>query len=728
MIRVKLFLGNNQERLAQLYVGTAARTRRLPLTEFSLEMQAVLAKIEPDSEVLCLPDDNPTPASVKPDPDQPAATRPFARPTEALSSAAKPGSFPRNTGAVGPLERNPYNFAEWEDCPFPPLDNDRAAITHDQWHQERLSGLISVRLTARTPLFIPEGDVRKNAERSVPLRFWHCRDASGRDCLAIPGSSVKGAMRTLFETWTNSRLTVVNESLYEQPVPYRRRTAQLWVVVDASPDGSRRLRKCDVHFAAPSGATWTLRSKQPAPPETPPPASAVRAPTTIDPKITGWQVVRYRGNLLWTPDHKHTWTHLLVRVTPTGATLTADLVKRYQEFVDRSQAVDNHLDRVNDIIKGGPGRNYYLDVVAEKRAMAKRKDELRRLEVGDWIFGIPESTGPTGAPVKLECFGKNVNFMFPSAKSPKMLAGKFWPVEETAQREDADTTQTIFGFAGAYNKGGEPFRGRVRVGTFWAADGTQPLSPVQLKALTSPTGLKLKARSLYLPPAPDGITQTYDEAQRLRGRKFYWHQRGADNRVAADQTTPSPDRQCPPPIAPMPAGAVFDGEIHFDNLSTIEVGALLTSVCPGLLLGTDGGPAYGWKIGKGKPRGLGSVLPEVTALRLRPSDIAASYRTLDSEPVVAESKVRIHDLVSEFGEWLDGRARDAKRLSLSFVADLERLLRLPDGPQAHNYAEIKVIAGDPPKFDSATGDAHADPKVGRNLRPRAMRRARDIRF
>jgi len=53
------------------------------------------------------------------------------------------------------------------------------------------------------------------------------------------------------------------------------------------------------------------------------------------------------------------------------------------------------------------------------------------------------------------------------------------------------------------------------------------------------------------------------------------------------------------PIAPMETGSTFKGRIHFENLSTVELGALLFA------LDLDKGMAH--KLGLGKPTGLGSV-------------------------------------------------------------------------------------------------------------------------
>ncbi len=722
-VRVRVDMNRAGDRVAQIFIGNKA-LKQLPASAFNEEMRQAIEAAAPKQFIVCVAVENPTPDTIKPAPVQPQALA-AATPR---SATRPPQGQPRITTAapvspVSPseLDENPYNFAEWAgDEPWAPVDLEahEPGAHHDEWRLgDRVSGVMRLRLEARTPLFIPEGTFLP-PDDPAPRRFWRCKDASGRIRCAIPGSSVKGAARTLFETWTNSRLTVVSDANYSERVAYRRRSAALWVIESAGPAGLSVL-KCQCLFARDlGGGRWDIARAG-----TLPAGASPVSRSAIDPADrTNWQAISLQANLLWTTDHTHRWTHLLVHVTTQAAAVPGRLVDRYKDYVRHSPALRDHLDRVQDLVLAGLGRNYYKNLSAERAAFGNRLDGLEQLDRGDYIFGILEPT-KTGTTSVLACFGKNVNFMWPSACTPKDLAKGFYPRDEKQLTlEEADFAQATFGFAGSYRNQGHPFRSRIRFGTFWVLGEAQPKTDgvIQLDALTSPTGVKLKARSLYLPPGEDGATQTYDEGTRLRGRKFYWHQRTSDGRVHPHHTAREGGGQRPAPIEPLAAGTAFEGEVHFDNLTEMELGALIVSLCPDRLFGTDG--KYGWKIGKGKPRGLGSVWPSIVTTRKRIAfdDVFASLASPSLRDMTTNESVQA---IAAFTSWLDRHAPavDAKGWrDLSFVQDLERLLRLPEAPTVRRYPDIKVIGGPPPVFDSATGDAAG----GRRSRPRAMKPAR----
>lgn len=97
----------------------------------------------------------------------------------------------------------------------------------------------------------------------------------------------------------------------------------------------------------------------------------------------------------------------------------------------------------------------------------------------------------------------------------------------------------------------------------------------------------------------------------LRGCKMYWHRKtpqDGENGWAADvEGSPSQYKQ----VKTIDIGAYFNGCIRFENLSAVELGALL------FVLDLPNGCAH--KIGMGKPLGLGSI-------RIK-SDLILSART-----------------------------------------------------------------------------------------------------
>jgi CRISPR/Cas system CSM-associated protein Csm3 (group 7 of RAMP superfamily) len=643
------------------------------------------------------------------------------------------------------LDDNPYNFAEWSGTsPWAPAESHVPGAQHDRWwpSNERISGTIRLQLEARSPIFVPEGTFLPSTDPTV-RRFWRCVDQHQKERPGIPGSSVKGVVRTLMETLTNSALTIVNGGLggeddYIEPIAYRRCSSVVWVITANSAAGGLMLQRCQSAFAKQlPGGQWHFDPDRPSPPNGTVPLLCA----TIDPTDrSNWQAIELRANLLWTPHYHrtyagpphgfHEWTHLWISVGNETATASADLVKRYNSYIDKSLAINNHLKNVENIKPKSPGRNYYKNLRDERRAFPNRKLDLKKLDVGDYVFGIPNPLNRH----ELECFGKNVNFMWPDEKSPKTLAGDFFPKnEKKATLAGADITQATFGFAGSYRDDGHPFRGRVRFGTFWATVVPAELGVTQLESLTAPTGVKLKARSLYLPPGDDGKTQTYTESMRLRGRKYYWHQREKNDGIRQAHRAANGGGQRPARVVPLARGTCFEGEIHFDNLTKIELGCLLASLCPDEFFGSgQGGDSYGWKIGKAKPRGLGSVHPTLHACKLR-EDPKVGFASPFAAPLREFCKEERDGCLNAFKAWLKAEAAKLPIPAdsfeeLPFYKDLERLLRLPDDSTTpyRQYPWFKQITGPAPACESAAGDSDPDPAEGRRLRPDAMRPAREI--
>lgn len=84
----------------------------------------------------------------------------------------------------------------------------------------------------------------------------------------------------------------------------------------------------------------------------------------------------------------------------------------------------------------------------------------------------------------------------------------------------------------------------------------------------------------------------------IRGYKLYWHQ-GSSPSIELDKPDISESQKTQ--IKPMKAGISFKFTIHFENLSNVELGALLW------VLNLAGDKDYRLSLGMGKPLGMGAV-------------------------------------------------------------------------------------------------------------------------
>lgn len=142
---------------------------------------------------------------------------------------------------------------------------------------------------------------------------------------------------------------------------------------------------------------------------------------------------------------------------------------------------------------------------------------------------------------------------------------------------------------------------RVRVENATLAGSARTLPASLPHPLMSPNPTSFQ---LYLEQSPDPSTHKinhWDDTATLRGYKLYWHQANDEN---AWKLNPKEDKdvQGMSRIAPLAAGCSFKGRLSFQDLSDVELGALLSvfdlsrrnkNIC--------------FKLGMGKPIGMGSV-------------------------------------------------------------------------------------------------------------------------
>jgi CRISPR-associated protein (TIGR03986 family) len=105
----------------------------------------------------------------------------------------------------------------------------------------------------------------------------------------------------------------------------------------------------------------------------------------------------------------------------------------------------------------------------------------------------------------------------------------------------------------------------------------------------------------------------------IRGHKFYWHKGDVGQNQIAETEEVGPNDTQHTRFKPVRSGVRFAFRIHFENLSNIELGALLWAL-------TLPGPGdYCHKLGMGKPLGMGSVKIES---ELHLTDRRARYQEL----------------------------------------------------------------------------------------------------
>ncbi|MHA1279624.1 MAG: TIGR03986 family type III CRISPR-associated RAMP protein [Candidatus Helarchaeota archaeon] len=235
----------------------------------------------------------------------------------------------------------------------------------------------------------------------------------------------------------------------------------------------------------------------------------------------------------------------------------------------------------------------------------------------------------------------------------------------------------LFGFVGPINgeqsSGQSAVAGRIRITDAHYTGGTTGsfdelyYKPLILKELASP---KPSCAEFYLEKPQDADFWTYDYALRwerrdgrvrnnpqyiknyqpeIKGRKFYWHQPNMDLQNVKENKASKRNIS----VRPLKSGVEFEFKIFVNNISEEELGNLIWT------LEFGGRDTHAHKIGMGKPLGLGSVQIKVKRILKREitidntihyklseypkPDLQEIESKLGASPEVLENFLRIHD-------------------------------------------------------------------------------------
>ena len=129
---------------------------------------------------------------------------------------------------------NPYNFVRLSSSPVARASTDEGG---------RLWGCISCTLQTKTPLGMPDvGSKQAGSEQAGSPEFWpffRANYGERGEQLAIPGSEIRGVIRSAFEALDNACLSVNNDNTLSSRHPIARKPGLLvfknntWVLYSA---------------------------------------------------------------------------------------------------------------------------------------------------------------------------------------------------------------------------------------------------------------------------------------------------------------------------------------------------------------------------------------------------------------------------------------------------------------------------------------------------------------
>ena len=183
---------------------------------------------------------------------------------------------------------------------------------------------------------------------------------------------------------------------------------------------------------------------------------------------------------------------------------------------------------------------------------------------------------------------------------------------------------------------------------------------------------------LYLKQDNPNLMKHWDDDVDIRGYKMYWHKNFKihDWKISPQEKPVKGQEK----IRPIKAGNKFRGRINFNNLTDVELGALLKV----FNLTTE--RSIGYKLGKGKPLGLGSV--KIKA-ELKLMNNKERYGKLFSNNSWVEGLENADkkDYIKNFQEFIDKKLTSTEKSYYELV--LSELMELLDLNQENKFSDWK---------------------------------------
>ena len=523
---------------------------------------------------------------------------------------------------------NPYNF-----IPFPEHRSEHYDDTDVH------TGVITYTITARSPLFIPNTSSEHAFAQETPERVDHksydfysyTELEEGRDYKdvfetpVIPGSELRGMVRGIYETLTGSCMGVLNSEIF--PV---KRTAEVFKAAllhkEAGKDGRLGIMEAEdciyresrdfrdkiflrtnmqegqkVYFRRPGSrkgrplindclskkdsvhSDWGYLIRGMMGPETGKPEKEKHNCHIFIPKKNS-ELEKKFGELGQVAIDRLKQVLISYREQPTAS---EDCYKEYQRNLDKflKQEEEGYYPVYYSLIERHGEKLLYLSPASITREIAHHSigelagafrpcvSRMRRCPACD-LFGM---TGESNE----ETLGSRIRFADASV------------AQEWVNREYYDDIVTLETLGGPKLSNTEFYLEKVAGADFWTYD--------------------------YY--TKEG--NTYPYYAKLRGRKYYWHQ--PDKRLPKGIERTELNKS----VRPVKSGVVFEGKLYFDRISEHQLNQLLWILNGG---NAEEQPVRGpiaFKLGGGKPLGLGSVelkVQNVTERYLQKENGSIRYR------------------------------------------------------------------------------------------------------
>jgi CRISPR-associated protein (TIGR03986 family) len=579
----------------------------------------------------------------------------------------------------------PYNFVPLSDRVF--LPDWHQQVSHDIPFKDGLSGELHYTLIAETPLLVGGRQTRANNDHPGEVRPFRLPDGS----YAIPGSSMKGLLRSVMEIAAFGRMSKVDEvrpslrdiskadTVYANRIRGQVKTGFLRRRADGDqeivPCQMVRLNHRDLEAALLEAALSGVK------------APIFPAPQSVKDKYAHWEGLCQQSG-------KNPQTLSFDLGHPDATNL----------FTGRLQGVPVFTGQISDMTsKNGKHRDFVFYAPKPEQAIDVSPEAWRDfLRIHGDEDGKPDMSWPgywkdkyrAGAEVPVFYLQDGSLLRIGLAYMPK-LAGDFStrdlichtsPVhlQEPGAQHGYDLADLLFGAINSQNQA-DALRGRVSCEIAWAKGrlGPEPQPPTILNSpkpsyfpnyLTQPVdphSWKLKKDKQNQEKYVTYIRTDAACAPTLRGFKRYPVRPLADAQVQELTDQQRGNRSVQVRLHTLPPQTRFEGRIVFHNLKPVELGALLW------VLTWGGKTELRHSLGMGKPFGFGQVRIELQADRCRliPNDPAEPEAALTPERIEQLMRAFVQTMTEQIPDW----ERSPQILNLLAMANPQSATKLPAG-------------------------------------------------
>ncbi|MGI8310538.1 TIGR03986 family type III CRISPR-associated RAMP protein [Saccharopolyspora hattusasensis] len=506
---------------------------------------------------------------------------------------------------MGEFFVNPYAFV-----PLPPEAPQRGAPHGHRGNPALLTGKLAVSIEALTPLLIRGFGSDDSPE--LPTR----PDGTA----FIPGSSWKGAIRSLHETMTGSCIRVFDDEFlpsYRDPVEWSK--GRLMAVVTAAPQDDR---PPEVELCQPGDPSKDRLT-----------AAELHGINAHHPLLSGTRFTRKDGEFRRDPNGE--WVLFLSDTRDDDGPYHGHLRKLSgktaevpQEIWDRFRKLVQDADDQRPAEKKAQGGKPIKPVTVRRKS---KNGTEKVFNVGNRDIASAKLRKHQPVWVKwgpnrgITDLGLAMAWRHPGEHPAGERVREFGPC--TSDRELCPSCR-LFGSADLSGKPDDPvtadlamqrsYRGHVRFGDALADAVVKP-EPFTLPPLGVPRpgagqfylhndGFEGKTTSGQDQPLREwGSEADQEKPRELRGRKYYWHTTRFNGREKArPHQVARPDQEENKMVSKavaFPVGTRLTATITFTDIDRAQLGGLLAALLPGRAIQSEGLLQH---IGGGRPLGFGS--------------------------------------------------------------------------------------------------------------------------